>query len=545
MRVIESESELHETVETGRREALAAFDNDEIYLEILGLRARHGEVQILADGQGNTVHLFERDCTVQRRNQKVVERAPALYLSDKEREDICLSAIKVCEAAGYKNAGTVEFLQDVDTGAFYFIEVNPRIQVEHTVSEAITGIDIVKAQIRIAEGYAIGSSESGVPPQEGIRINGHAIQCRVTAEDPENNFIPDYGTISTYRSPAGFGIRLDAGTAYTGAEITRYYDSLLVKVTAWASSQEDVARRMRRALQEFRIRGVSTNLTFLAGLMDNKCFQKAEYTTRFIDDTPELMQLPKSRDRASRLLKYVGNVVVKGNPAVAFRKKPDSLETPTVPGGEKQSIPDGSRQKLEELGPEGFGKWMLDKREVLITDTTFRDAHQSLLATRVRSYDLVQVSAAYAKLVPELLSVECWGGATFDVAMRFLHECPWKRLEAFRNKLPNIPTQMLLRGSNAVGYKNYADNVVRYFVNQAASSGIDIFRVFDSLNWVENMRLSMDSVIEAGKVCEGTICYTGNVADAKSDKYNVNYYLKIAKEIEAAGAHVLGIKDMA
>ncbi len=545
MRVIESESELHETVETGRREALAAFDNDEIYLEKLVLRARHVEVQILADGQGNTVHLFERDCTVQRRNQKVVERAPALYLSDKERENICLSAIKVCEAAGYKNAGTVEFLQDVDTGAFYFIEVNPRIQVEHTVSEAITGIDIVKAQIRIAEGYAIGSSESGVPPQEGIRINGHAIQCRVTAEDPENNFIPDYGTISTYRSPAGFGIRLDAGTAYTGAEITRYYDSLLVKVTAWASSQEDVARRMRRALQEFRIRGVSTNLTFLAGLMENKCFQKAEYTTRFIDDTPELMQLPKSRDRASRLLKYVGNVVVKGNPAVAFRKKPDSLETPTVPGGEKQSIPDGSRQKLEELGPEGFGKWMLDKREVLITDTTFRDAHQSLLATRVRSYDLVQVSSAYAKLVPELLSVECWGGATFDVAMRFLHECPWKRLEAIRNKLPNIPTQMLLRGSNAVGYKNYADNVVRYFVNQAASSGIDIFRVFDSLNWVENMRLSMDSVIEAGKVCEGTICYTGNVADAKSDKYSVNYYLKIAKELEAAGAHVLGIKDMA
>lgn len=545
MRVIESESELHETVETGRREALAAFNNDEIYLEKLVLRARHVEVQILADGQGNTVHLFERDCTVQRRNQKVVERAPALYLSDEEREKICLSAIKVCEAAGYKNAGTVEFLQDIDTGAFYFIEVNPRIQVEHTVSEAITGIDIVKAQIRIAEGYAIGSGESGVPFQEGIRINGHAIQCRVTAEDPENNFIPDYGTISTYRSPAGFGIRLDAGTAYTGAEITRYYDSLLVKVTAWASSQEDVARRMRRALQEFRIRGVSTNLTFLAGLMENKCFQKAEYTTRFIDDTPELMQLPKSRDRASRLLKYVGNVVVKGNPAVASRAKPDSLETPTVPGGEKQSIPAGSRQKLEELGPEGFGKWMLDKREVLITDTTFRDAHQSLLATRVRSYDLVQVSSAYAKLVPELLSIECWGGATFDVAMRFLHECPWKRLEAIRNKLPNIPTQMLLRGSNAVGYKNYADNVVQYFVNQAASSGIDIFRVFDSLNWVENMRLSMDSVIEAGKVCEGTICYTGNVADAKSDKYSVNYYLKIAKELEAAGAHILGIKDMA
>ncbi len=545
MRVIESETDLHETVETGRREALAAFDNDEIYLEKLVTRARHVEVQILADRQGNMVHLFERDCTVQRRNQKVVERAPALYLSHEEREEICNAAIKVCKAAGYENAGTVEFLQNIDTGAFYFIEVNPRIQVEHTVTEAITGIDIVKAQIRIAEGYCVGSIESGVPLQESIRINGHAIQCRVTAEDPENNFIPDYGTITTYRSPAGFGIRLDAGTAYAGAEITRYYDSLLVKVTAWASSQDEVVRRMRRALQEFRIRGVSTNLSFLAGLMENKCFQKAEYTTRFIDDTPELMQLPRSRDRASRILKYVANVVVKGNPSVISRVRPLNLEEPEVPKCEGLSIIDGTRQKLEALGPVKFTKWILEKKEVLITDTTFRDAHQSLLATRVRSYDLIQVSDAYAKLAPELLSIECWGGATFDVAMRFLHECPWKRLEAIRRNLPNICTQMLLRGSNGVGYKNYADNVVQYFVKQAASSGVDIFRVFDSLNWVENMRLSMDSVIEAGKVCEGTICYTGNVADSKADKYSINYYLKLAKELEAAGAHILGIKDMA
>ncbi|HIE82832.1 MAG TPA: pyruvate carboxylase, partial [Dehalococcoidia bacterium] len=358
-------------------------------------------------------------------------------------------------------------------------------------------------------------------------------------------FIPDYGTITTYRSPAGFGIRLDAGTAYAGAEITRYYDSLLVKVTAWASSQDEVVRRMRRALQEFRIRGVSTNLSFLAGLMENKCFQKAEYTTRFIDDTPELMQLPRSRDRASRILKYVANVVVKGNPSVISRVRPLNLEEPEVPKCEGLSIIDGTRQKLEALGPVKFTKWILEKKEVLITDTTFRDAHQSLLATRVRSYDLIQVSDAYAKLAPELLSIECWGGATFDVAMRFLHECPWKRLEAIRRNLPNICTQMLLRGSNGVGYKNYADNVVQYFVKQAASSGVDIFRVFDSLNWVENMRLSMDSVIEAGKVCEGTICYTGNVADSKADKYSINYYLKLAKELEAAGAHILGIKDMA
>jgi pyruvate carboxylase len=545
MRVIDSAEDLHSIVQTGRREALAAFNNDEIYLEKLVKRARHVEVQILGDNHGNMVHLFERDCTVQRRNQKVVERAPAVYLTEEQRSDFCLAAIKVCKAVNYTCAGTVEFLQDVDTGAFYFIEVNPRIQVEHTVTESITGIDIVKAQIKISEGHLIGTLESGIPPQVEIKIHGHAIQCRVTAEDPENNFIPDYGTITTYRSPAGFGIRLDAGTAYTGAEITRYYDSLLVKVTAWAATEEEVALRMRRALLEFRIRGVNTNLAFLAELMTNKKFQKAEYTTRFIDETPELMELPRRRDRGTKLVNFIAEVIAKGNPAVAGRPWPSVIEEPVIPRCEGVAITPGSRQKFEELGATDFSKWILDQKQVLVTDTTFRDAHQSLLATRFRSHDLLQVCDAYARLVPQLLSVECWGGATFDVAMRFLNECPWTRLKAIKAKIPNVLTQMLLRASNGVGYKNYPDNVVNYFVSQAAKSGVDIFRVFDSLNWVENMRLPIDAVIASGKICEATICYTGNLVGASEKKYNLSYYVKMAKELEAAGAHVLGIKDMA
>jgi pyruvate carboxylase len=545
MRVIEFAEDLHAIVQTGRREALAAFNNDEIYLEKLVKNARHVEVQILGDNHGNIVHLFERDCTVQRRNQKVVERAPAIYLTEDQRNDFCLAAIKVCKAVSYTCAGTVEFLQDVDTGAFYFIEVNPRIQVEHTVTESITGIDIVKAQIRISEGHSIGSPESGIPPQADIKIHGHAIQCRVTAEDPENNFIPDYGTITTYRSPAGFGVRLDAGTAYAGAEITRYYDSLLVKVTAWAATEEEVALRMRRALLEFRIRGISTNLAFLAGLMINKKFQKAEYTTRFIDETPELMELPHRRDRGTKLLGYIAEVIAKGNPAVTDRPWPSVIEEPSIPRCEDVTIASGSRQKFEELGATNFSKWILEQNQILVTDTTFRDAHQSLLATRFRSYDLIQICDAYARLAPQLLSVECWGGATFDVAMRFLNECPWTRLKSIREKLPNVLTQMLLRASNGVGYKNYPDNVVNYFISQAAASGVDIFRVFDSLNWVENMRLPIDFVIDSGKVCEATICYTGNLVGASEKKYNLAYYVKMAKELEAAGAHILGIKDMA
>ncbi len=543
MRVIDEPGVLSEMVTSGRREAKTAFGNDEVYLEKLVRQARHVEVQVLGDAHNNLVHLFERDCTVQRRNQKIVERAPAQYLSSEQRQSLCESALTVCRAAGYRNAGTVEFLQDAVNGEFYFIEVNPRIQVEHTVTEAITGIDIVKAQIRIAEGCAIGSDSSGVPEQSGITMRGYAMQCRITTEDPENNFIPDYGEVDTYRSPAGFGIRLDAGTAYAGARVTRYYDSLLVKVTAWGNTTGEVTQRMLRALREFRVRGVNTNMPFLVGLLQNDQFQQAEYTTRFIDETPELLLFPRRRDRVTRLLRFIGDVTVNGNEGVAGRRRPNVMKTAEVPEVGDLPMPVGTRDRLVELGPDRFSQWMLDQPRVLVTDTTFRDAHQSLLATRVRSYDIVRVSDAYARLLPELLSVECWGGATFDVAMRFLNECPWQRLSAIRQGMPNILTQMLLRASNAVGYTNYPDNVVRYFVQQAAVD-IDIFRIFDSLNWVENMRVSIDAVREAGKLVEGAICFTGNLSDPGCTKYDLKYYLDLARQLESAGVHILGIKDM-
>ena len=428
---------------------------------------------------------------------------------------------------------------------FYFIEVNPRIQVEHTVTEVVTGIDIVKAQIRIAEGAAIGTPASGVPAQAGIRMSGHAMQCRVTTEDPENNFIPDYGRITAYRSPAGFGIRLDAGTAYTGAFITRSYDSLLVKVTAWAPTPDETIARMHRALQEFRVRGVVTNLRFLDQVIAHPLFESGEYTTKFIDQTPELFRFARKRDRATRLLRFMGDVIVNGNPEVVGRARPTRLveaRPPKLPIGEP---PAGTRQKLDQLGAAKFAQWMLEHKPVLLTDTTFRDAHQSLLATRLRTRDLVAIAPAYARLAPALFSVECWGGATFDVAMRFLRECPWERLIAFRTAMPNVLLQMLLRSANAVGYTNYPDNVVRYFVDQAAQHGVDVFRVFDSLNWVENMRVAMDAVCESGKLCEAAICYTGNLNDPRQTKYDLRYYVGMAKQLEQAGAHILGIKDMA
>jgi pyruvate carboxylase len=545
MRVIEREEELEEKVATGRREAKAAFGNDEVYLEKLVRRARHLEVQLLGDSHGNLVHLFERDCTVQRRNQKVIERAPATFLDEKQRRALCEAALEIGRAVRYLSAGTVEFLQDADTGEFYFIEVNPRIQVEHTVTEAVTGIDIVQAQIRIAEGAAIGSPESGVPAQENIRLNGHAMQCRVTTEDPENNFIPDYGRITAYRSPAGFGIRLDAGTAYSGAIITRSYDSLLVKVTAWAPTPADTIARMHRALWEFRVRGVVTNLRFLDQLIMHPRFARADYTTKFIDETPELFRFPRKRDRATRLLNFIGDVIVNGNPEVKGRPKPASLAQPKLPKVPLPAARPGSKQKLEELGPERFSAWMLEQERVLLTDTTMRDAHQSLLATRFRTFDMRAIAPYYAALVPELFSVECWGGATFDVSMRFLKECPWERLHELRQAMPNLLLQMLLRASNAVGYTNYPDNVVRYFVEQAASAGIDLFRIFDSLNWVENMRVAIDAVRASGKLCEAAICYTGNLLDPRQTKYDLDYYVSLARELEAAGAHILGIKDMA
>jgi pyruvate carboxylase len=545
MRVVKDDAQLKEAVPLARREAQAAFGNDELYLEKLVRRARHVEVQILGDAHGNLVHLFERDCTAQRRNQKVVERAPAVFLTAEQRAELCAAALAIARAADYVNAGTVEFLQDADSGESYFIEVNPRIQVEHTVTECATGIDLVKAQIRIAEGARIGSPESGVPAQADIRINAHALQCRITTEDPENNFIPDYGKIAAYRSPAGFGIRLDAGTAYTGAIITRSYDSLLVKVTAWSPTPQETIARMHRALWEFRIRGVVTNLRFLDQLITHPRFASGDYSTRFIEETPELFQWPRKRDRATRILAYIGTTIVNGNAEVKGRARPAHSGVAQLPPGPLAAAPPGSKQRFDELGPEAFAQWMLAEQRVLLTDTTMRDAHQSLIATRLRTLDMTAIAPYYASLLPQLFSVECWGGATFDVAMRFLHEDPWERLAQLRARMPNLLLQMLLRGANAVGYTNYPDNVVRFFVKRAAERGVDVFRIFDSLNWVENMRVSIDAVRESGKLCEAALCYTGNLSDPRETKYTLDYYLKLARELKTAGTHVLGIKDMA
>ncbi len=545
MRIVESDEQLEQLLPVARREAKAAFGNDEVYLEKLVRRARHVEVQILGDAHGGLVHLYERDCTVQRRNQKVVERAPAVFLTDAQRAEICEAALSIGRAASYRNAGTVEFLQDAETGKFYFIEVNPRIQVEHTVTECATGIDLVKAQIRIAEGARLGTPESGVPPQGEIRIHAHALQCRVTTEDPENDFIPDYGKISAYRSPAGFGVRLDAGTAYTGAIITRSYDSLLVKVTSWAATPEETIARMHRALWEFRIRGVVTNLRFLDQVITHPRFARGEYTTRFIDETPELFRWPRKRDRATRILTYIAETIVNGNPETRNRPRPARIESAKLPPLALGEPPSGTRQKLDQLGPERFAQWMLQQERVLLTDTTMRDAHQSLLATRMRTLDMTAIAPYYASLVPELFSVECWGGATFDVSMRFLREDPWQRLSALRERMPNLLLQMLLRSANAVGYANYPDNVVRFFVRRAAERGIDVFRIFDSLNWVDNMRVAIDAVLETGRLCEAAICYTGSLSDPREKKYTLDYYLELARELKAAGTHVLGIKDMA
>ncbi len=545
MRVIENESEVIEQVDAARRESMAAFGNDEVYLEKLVRRARHVEVQIIGDSHGNVVHLFERDCSIQRRNQKVVERAPAPYLSEVQRKEFSDAAIAIAKTVSYSNAGTVEFLMDMDTDKFYFIEVNPRVQVEHTVTETVTGIDIVQAQIRIAGGGTIGGDDSGVPAQESIRLNGNAIQCRVTTEDPENNFIPDYGKILAYRGATGFGIRLDGGTAFSGAVVTRHYDSLLEKVTAWGGTPDEAIARMDRALREFRIRGVSTNLTFLENVLSHPKFRGGEYTTKFIDETPELFHMPRRRDRASRLLRFIGDVMVNGNDEVTGRTHPTNPHETLVPKTNSGSVPDGAKQLLDQKGPAAVAQWMKDEKRLLITDTTFRDAHQSLLATRVRTDDLNKIAPYYAQNLSNLFSMECWGGATFDVSMRFLKECPWERLEKLRAAMPNLLTQMLLRASNGVGYTNYPDNVVKYFVQQSADAGMDVFRVFDSLNWVENMRVAMDAVCETGKICEAAICYTGDILDPNRPKYDLKYYVNMAKELEAAGAHILSIKDMA
>ena len=545
MRAIRKAEDLAREVTEAKREAKAAFGKDEVYLEKLVERARHVEVQVLGDTHGNAVHLFERDCSIQRRNQKVVERAPAPYLGQDLREELCGYALRIAEATNYIGAGTVEFLQDADTGRFYFIEVNPRIQVEHTVTEEVTGIDIVKAQIHILEGEAIGTPESGVPAQADIRLNGHALQCRITTEDPEQNFIPDYGRITAYRGATGFGIRLDGGTAYSGAVITRFYDPLLEKVTAWAPTAEEARKRMDRALREFRIRGVSTNLTFLEAIIGHPSFRDNSYTTRFIDTTPELFTAVKRQDRATKLLNYLADVSVNGHPETRGRPKPNAeAAAPRVPYIDAP-IPEGTKQRLDALGPEGFAKWMRTETRVLMTDTTMRDGHQSLLATRMRTHDIARVAGVYARALPQLLSLECWGGATFDVAMRFLTEDPWERLALVREAAPNLLLQMLLRGANGVGYTNYPDNVVQHFVKQAAAAGVDLFRVFDCLNWVENMRVAMDAVGAEGRLCEAAICYTGDIGDPARAKYDLKYYVALAQELEAAGAHIIAVKDMA
>ncbi len=544
MRPILGEDELVEKVREGRREAEAAFGNGEGYLEKMIIRARHVEVQLLGDTHGNLYHLYERDCSVQRRNQKVVERAPAPYLSEAQRAEVCGLALKIGQAVGYQNAGTVEFLMDMDSQKFYFIEVNPRVQVEHTVTEEVTGIDIVQAQIRIAEGATLAEA-TGTPDQAHVTLSGHALQCRVTTEDPQNNFIPDYGRITAYRSATGMGIRLDGGTAYSGGVITRYYDSLLVKVTAWAPTPEAAIHRMDRALREFRIRGVSTNIDFVINLLKHPTFLDYSYTTKFIDTSKDLFNFKKRRDRATKILTYIADITVNGHPETAGRPKPPAEPRALKAPAPKGEVKPGTRDLLEAQGPQAVADWMAAQTKLLITDTTMRDGHQSLLATRMRSVDMIRVAPSYAANLGDLFSVECWGGATFDVAYRFLQECPWQRLRDIRAAMPNVMTQMLLRASNGVGYTNYPDNVVQFFVKQAAETGVDVFRVFDSLNWVENMRVAMDAVVEANKVCEGTICYTGDLLDPDRAKYDLKYYVSMGKELQAAGAHVLGLKDMA
>ena len=544
MRPINAEGELEEKVLEGRREAESAFGNGEGYLEKMITRARHVEVQILGDKHGGMYHLFERDCSVQRRSQKVVERAPAPYLSQAQREEICDLGYKICKHVNYECAGTVEFLMDMETEKFYFIEVNPRVQVEHTVTEEVTGIDIVQAQIQIAEGKTIAEA-TGKATQADVTLNGHALQTRITTEDPQNNFIPDYGRITAYREATGMGIRLDGGTAYTGGVITRYYDSLLTKVTAWAPTPEMAIARMDRALREFRIRGVSTNIAFVENLLKHPTFLGNEYTTKFIDETPELFQFSRRRDRGTKVLTYIADITVNGHPEVKDRPRPAAdIKEPKAPAQRAEPMM-GTRNLLEQKGPQAVADWMKKQRQLLITDTTMRDGHQSLLATRMRSIDMIRVAPSYAANLPQLFSMECWGGATFDVAYRFLQECPWQRLRDLREAMPNVMTQMLLRGSNGVGYTNYPDNVVQEFVRVAAETGVDVFRVFDSLNWVENMRVAMDAVIDTGKICEGAVCYTGDIMDPDRAKYDLKYYVQTAKDLRDAGAHILGLKDMA
>ncbi len=546
MRAVKTAAEFDQAFESARNEARTAFGSPEVFLEKFISRAKHIEVQLLGDEHGNLVHLYERDCSVQRRHQKVVELAPAPNLSQRLREGILDAALKIGRAVNYSCAGTVEFLVDVDAEKFYFIEVNPRIQVEHTVTEEITNIDIVKCQILVAQGTKLADDEIGLGDQANVKLSGYAVQCRVTTEDPANNFMPDYGRVTHYRSAGGMGIRLDAGSAFSGAVVNPFYDSLLTKVTTRGRRFIDAIHRMERTLKEFRIRGVKTNIPFLSKVMAHPTFVNGDCTTRFIDETPALFQFDQRQNRATRLLSYLAETIVNGNALVKGRPKSQRREpapVPYVPRGVQP--PKGTRDKLKELGAKGFAKWVLDQKRLLITDTTFRDAHQSLLATRMRTFDLLQISDAYAHYCSDMFSLEMWGGATFDTSMRFLKECPWQRLVQMRERVPNILFQMLLRSSNAVGYTNYPDNIVQVFVKEAADAGIDVFRIFDCLNWVPNMKVAMDAVVESGAICEAAICYTGDITNPKRTKYSLKYYVDLAKQLEKMGAHILAIKDMA
>jgi len=545
MRVVHDPAQLDALLEEAQGEARSAFGDASVFLEKYLPRARHLEVQVLADHHGNLIHLYERDCSVQRRHQKVVEVAPAANLLASIRNELCDAAVQLARKAGYRNAGTVEFLYDVDSRKWYFIEVNPRIQVEHTVTEMVTGIDLVRSQILVAQGYQLHEPPMSLPSQQNIPLNGAALQCRVTTEDPEKNFAPDYGKLSTYRSPAGFGIRLDGGTAYAGATLAAYYDSLLVKVTAWGANLPEACQRMDRALREFRIRGVKTNIPFVENVVNHPKFRAGEVTTSFLDESPELFRFPSRGDRATKLLSYLGDVILNGNPEVKGKQIPTEFEAPVLPAAPTAKVPPGTRQLLQKLGPAKFAAWAWKEKRLLITDTTFRDAHQSLMATRVRTFDLLATASAVAHRLPNLFSLEMWGGATFDTSMRFLHENPWQRLRELRERIPNICFQMLLRGANAVGYASYPDNLIIEFVREAHAQGIDIFRIFDSLNSIENMRVSIDAALETGAVCEAAICYTGDILDKRRPKYSLKYYVAMAKQLEKLGTHFLAIKDMA
>ncbi|MBR2743559.1 MAG: pyruvate carboxylase [Clostridia bacterium] len=537
MRKVDEESEMESAFNLVKNESKKAFGSDDIFLEKFLVEPKHIEVQVMADKYGNIVHLFERDCSVQRRYQKVVEYTPAFSVPEEVRKALYEDAIKIAREVNYVNAGTVEFLVDKN-GGHYFIEMNPRIQVEHTVTEMVTGVDLVRTQVLVADGERLDSPEINIPSQDALKLNGCAIQCRVTTEDPDNNFAPDTGKITAYRSSGGFGIRLDAGNAYTGAVISPYYDSLLVKVTAFDRTFIGAIRKAVTALGEIRIRGVKTNVAFVNNVLRHPTFKEGQCHTKFIDETPELFNTRHSQDRATKVLKYIGDKIINAPGEIP------EFESPKAPEGFDTPKQEGVKQILDREGPEGLKKWVLAQKKLLLCDTTFRDAHQSLLATRVRSSDMVRIAKATSNILGNAFSLEMWGGATFDVALRFLHECPWERIDELRKCIPNIPFQMLLRGANAVGYSNYPDNVIREFVRVSAEAGIDVFRVFDSLNWVPGMEIALDEVVKQGKVAEATICYTADVLDDTRDSYGLNYYLNLAKELEKRGAHFLAIKDM-